>query len=56
MESQISDRESKIRDGIAIAWLKNAACRWSSYSDAMPGKSAILAFLLEFEMETGIKL
>lgn len=43
-------------DDKALAWLKAAQLRWSRYSDTMPGKSAVLALLLEFQMETGIEL
>lgn len=43
-------------DDQAVIWLRQELKRWQSYSDDMPGKSAILSLLLRFEIETGISL
>lgn len=32
-------------------WLKDAKVRWLGYGDQTPGRSAVLALLLELEME-----
>lgn len=39
----------------AIGWLSRAQKRWIEAED-VSGRAAVLAFLLEFRMETGIEL